>query len=61
MKTFHPIRSRDRYTNWHPANEAANLIVHISHIWEDLKWLKRIWKEIINMRRNYYLDIALLK
>lgn len=45
MKTFHPIRSRDRYKNWHPANEAANLIVHISHTWEDLNCLKRILKE----------------
>ena len=42
--TFHPIHNRDK-TTWFPANEAASLVIQLSHIWDDISYLDEIYKK----------------
>ena len=38
---FHPVHQRDSAA-WYPANEAASLLVHIDHIWDDILVLSQM-------------------
>ncbi|MQM38730.1 hypothetical protein KBTX_02749 [wastewater metagenome] len=40
-KTFHPVHERGQDA-WFPGNEAASLLIHVNHIWEDLYALLRV-------------------
>jgi hypothetical protein len=44
IPTFHPIHRREDGV-WYPSNEAASLLVHISHVWDDILTLKRIMQD----------------
>lgn len=39
--TFHPVHERDPGA-WFPGNNAASLLIHISHTWEDILRLSEI-------------------
>jgi hypothetical protein len=41
IETYNPVYARPSDA-WYPTNEAADLLVHLSHIWEDIIRLNRI-------------------
>ena len=41
IPTFHPVHHRETGA-WQPANEAAHLLVHIHHIWDDITTINGI-------------------
>lgn len=42
---YNPVYRRESDA-WHPTNEAADLLVHIAHIWEDIVRVNRVRDEI---------------
>jgi hypothetical protein len=47
IPVFHPIHRREDGV-WYPGNEAASLLIHISHVWEDILMLREMMDKSTN-------------